>query len=517
MAKALRWYQIDGIKFLQKHNYRAFIADAPGTGKTAQILSAITLDRQKLTPALVIAPASVTGNWGEEMREWAAWAKAFIVDDTKTEIPTDKDVIIISWSLLREREIELQTYGFKLVVADEAHFAKNEEAQRTKAFTNVISTAPHLILMSGTPLINNEEELQTLKSFYNSDNVPMIRRLLEDVAPDVPPKKRAYLHVTLPDHIQREYKRIETEFEDWLVDKLSKEDDLENMDDRVKTAVEMEALIKVGYLRRLVSRGKIKPAADFIARAIRMGEPIVVFCEHQEVIQGIAHKLRKARIHHVIVDGSTPRKKRTEYVRDFRDYKIPVFIASKAAKEGITLTSARNMLFVERWFTSADEEQAEDRIRRLTQAYPTRIWFLHAPKTIDDHIANIVETKRNMVKRAIGAFDVAEDESTVALEMVRSWSKHTLCQPPKGIAFGSEKSLDPLPAPGRVCYFNFAAPKWETNSAVAWCKMLGYHPIKVEPSDKGVRVYNHEPRRFARGTFVVEKIAQDIHAVVGDF
>ena len=56
-----------------------------------------------------------------------------------------------------------------------------------------------------------------------------------------------------------------------------------------------EALVKIGYLRRIVGRGKVDAAVDFVARAVRMGEPVVLFAEHVHVIRAIARKLKKQR------------------------------------------------------------------------------------------------------------------------------------------------------------------------------------------------------------------------------
>ena len=56
----LRPFQREGVDFLREHDYKALLADAPGTGKTIQLLTAVTENRRKLTPTLIIAPSSVT-------------------------------------------------------------------------------------------------------------------------------------------------------------------------------------------------------------------------------------------------------------------------------------------------------------------------------------------------------------------------------------------------------------------------------------------------------------------------
>ena len=84
----------------------------------------------------------------------------------------------------------------------------------------------------------------------------------------------------------------------------------------------------------------------------------------QAVLARLVKALTKQRIRHVVIDGNVSPRDREIAVRAFQAHEVPVFIGTKAAKEGITLTAARHLLFLERYWTSADEEQAEDRIRR---------------------------------------------------------------------------------------------------------------------------------------------------------
>jgi SNF2 family DNA or RNA helicase len=130
----LKTFQQEGVDFLRENDYRALLADAPGTGKTVQILTALANDRRKLTPMLVIAPASVTQNWQDEARVWAPWARTYVISDETTPIPSIRlDIIICSWGLLASRLRRLAKLRPKFLVVDEAHFAKNEEALRSRA------------------------------------------------------------------------------------------------------------------------------------------------------------------------------------------------------------------------------------------------------------------------------------------------------------------------------------------------------------------------------------------------
>src|SRR5690606_15253616 len=63
----------------------------------------------------------------------------------------------------------LPDVGIDAVVVDEAHFAKNPEAQRTRAVRDVVRRARHVVLMSGTPMENRVEEFRTLVDHIRPD------------------------------------------------------------------------------------------------------------------------------------------------------------------------------------------------------------------------------------------------------------------------------------------------------------------------------------------------------------
>jgi hypothetical protein len=201
-------------------------------------------------------------------------------------------------------------------------------------------------------------------------------------------------------------------------------------------------------------------------------------------------------------------------VDDFQSGKVPVFIGTKAGKEGITLHRGRHLLFLERFFTSADEEQAEDRIRRIGQRYATTIWFLHGVGTIDDRLAQIIEAKRRLVDRIVGSADVGESSEEAVLDLISSWGSHIQSTVDPG-TLGQGKSLPALPSPGVVCSLMFGAERWTVASAKVWAVMNGYHAIRVYKAGKVVRVENHSPALFHRGSFQAVPLSDDIQAVLG--
>ena len=197
------------------------------------------------------------------------------------------------------------------------------------------------------------------------------------------------------------------EFGDWLDVYLPKllGDNLA-AEEAAERALSAEPLAKLSYLRRVIGRGKVPAAAAWARQMVRKKEPVVIFGCFNDVMSLLGQALSKLGIAYVRLDGTCSVEQRQAAVDAFQAGQIDVFLGTQAAKEGITLHRARHLMFLERWYTSIAEEQAEDRIRRIGQTRPTTIWYLQGEGTIDERISEIVENKREMVDEAVGIEDI---------------------------------------------------------------------------------------------------------------
>lgn len=506
---------------MKRNRLRALVASAPGTGKTAVAIRAV-VETAGALPALVVCPSSVMRNWAREILQWSPGSRVLIVDDTTSRFPritATNLFVVVSWSLLDARQDDLAAANFQTIIADECHYAKSDETLRHKALGRLTPKARHVLLLSGTPLVNRVEELETLHTFLGRTDPPMLRRLLEDVAPDIPPKSRSFLNVRLPERWAAEYKKADEEFAEWLRIEKAKYLGLGMAEAEVDRILASEAIVKVGYLRRIVGEGKVAAAVDWIDRAVRIGEPVVVFLEHQAVLDRLTKGLTQQRIRYVVLDGSASTRDRQDAVDAFQRNDIPVFIGTRAAKEGITLTAARHLLFLERYWTSADEEQAEDRIRRIGQKHPTTIWFLHATETIDDRIDEIVQNKRVVVRQAIGSPDIDETPNGNVEALIRAWGA-LASQDRTVIPLGEGEPLPPLPPRSNVHAVVFSTARWRHLSALAWLKMHGYaerrlDTIKKVDLDGRFKLVIHPQQVFRKGSFSAVKVCSDVSILVG--
>lgn len=182
-ADKLRPYQRSAVDWLCDRP-KSILADEMGLGKTVEALTVVdeyqqrspsgeitnddgTVVKRVPGPTLIIAPNAVRGVWREHVMEWWAERDPYVqVLDGKNPAKRqsqlndpDATAFIVNWEKLRIMP-ELAKKDWGAIIADEAHRAKNKEAQQTKALFRL--QAPVMLALTGTPVMNHPGELWSL-------------------------------------------------------------------------------------------------------------------------------------------------------------------------------------------------------------------------------------------------------------------------------------------------------------------------------------------------------------------
>ena len=141
----LRDYQKNGYKWMKTlahYGFGGILADDMGLGKTLQsitfILSELPKSVRKGFLRLIVCPSSLTYNWLSEFTKFAPDIQAVVVDGTKRNGRTQKevmdmDVVITSYPLLRKDIKWYEKQDFHTVFFDEAQAFKNPGTQTARA------------------------------------------------------------------------------------------------------------------------------------------------------------------------------------------------------------------------------------------------------------------------------------------------------------------------------------------------------------------------------------------------
>ncbi|KAH7649056.1 hypothetical protein FG379_001645 [Cryptosporidium bovis] len=164
LYNSLRPFQKIGVLTGLKKEGRILIGDEMGLGKTLQALSIITYFKSEW-PVLIICPSSIRFQWYQQALDWLSPAVSksniSLIRTSNDEYNRKCSIIIISYDLITRNEHFRSYFGssFRVVISDESHFLKNSTAKRTQTIVPILHNAKRVILLSGTPALNNPTEL----------------------------------------------------------------------------------------------------------------------------------------------------------------------------------------------------------------------------------------------------------------------------------------------------------------------------------------------------------------------
>ncbi|WFD44803.1 DNA helicase [Malassezia psittaci] len=176
----LKEYQLLGVSWLNLLYHKkisCILADEMGLGKTAQVISFLAhlkLQKNRKGPHLVIVPSSVLENWSREMRRFCPMLKVEVYYGSQAERRelrmelrerTDYDVMLTTYDMATASDDHkfFRKCGFDVCVYDEGHMLKNRRSQKYEKLMKI--SARWRLLLTGTPLQNNLQELISLLSF----------------------------------------------------------------------------------------------------------------------------------------------------------------------------------------------------------------------------------------------------------------------------------------------------------------------------------------------------------------
>lgn len=420
LGGVLEPFQRAGVRYALRQR-RTFLADEQGLGKTIQALAAIEAD--EAFPAVVVCPASLKLNWDREARKWLPHRSVAVLNgrhDRGWGAAAGAEVVILNYDILDAHLARLSSRGIRAGVFDESHYAKEPRAKRTKAalaLADAVAPEGLRLALTGTPILNRPKELvaqlrliDRLDDFGSGARLSRrfsraeqrerlhwhlrahgyVRRLKCDVLSQLPAKR----HVTVPVPLDNdtEYRLAERDVIAWL---RSLPLDLRTLEAKVANALRSEQLARLNYLRRLAARGKVRTALAWIEEFLHSGEALVVFAQHREIQRALCERFAGAA--HILGDDSLPAREDAVTAFQAADGPQLVVCSLQAASQGLTLTRASNVAFLELDWTPARLEQAEDRCHRMGQRDAVTVYSLLAADTIDETMAKLLAHKRGII------------------------------------------------------------------------------------------------------------------------
>ncbi len=111
-------------------------------------------------------------------------------------------------------------------------------------------------------------------------------------------------------------------------------------------------------------------------------------------------------------------QEREEGIDRFKsDDSVTAFVASsRIASEGLTLTEANNVIFLNRWWNPSSNSQARDRVVRIGQERPVTIYNLYCSGTIEERVSEILNEKEGLYSQVLDG--LVDDLSEISKELL---------------------------------------------------------------------------------------------------
>ena len=390
---------------------RAILADQPRVGKTLPTAAAAL----EHLPALIVCPAIAKTVWEAAFNALAPDVTVEVINGKRQAAESQTaQITIINYDVLQHGVTNVDRYS--TLVLDECHRIKNPKAQRTKAAMIAMKQIDRVYALSGTPIPNRPIELWPILHglrIYRGGWFDFAARYAKmwsapwgldtSGASNIPELK----DLMRPHVLRRKKEDVFKDYRDPQVSLITFDlptDKREQAFDADALFASPNALLAFEGLSEIMQEAgirKVAYAADFIDDLLQAGEPVVVFAHHKEVVARLEEALRLHKP--VVIVGDTSRANRDKALKDFQSGETKCIIGNIGAmSEGIDLSAADTIVFVEcTWSTSA-LEQASSRVENINKSgIPPVIYILTIRASLDHTVLAKVLKKLDVVSQII--------------------------------------------------------------------------------------------------------------------
>jgi SWI/SNF-related matrix-associated actin-dependent regulator 1 of chromatin subfamily A len=390
---------------------RAILADQPRVGKTLPTAAAALEN----LPALIVCPAIAKTVWEAAFNALAPDVTVEVINGKRQAAePQTAQITIINYDVLQYGVTNVDRYS--TLVLDECHRIKNPKAQRTKAAMIAMKKIDYVFALSGTIVPNRPIELWPILHglrIYRGGWFDFAARYAKmwsapwgldtSGASNIPELK----DLMRPHVLRRKKEDVFKDYRDPQVSLITFDlptDKREQAFDADALFASPNALLAFEGLSEIMQEAgirKVAYAADFIDDLLQAGDPVVVFAHHKEVVARLGEALRLHKP--VVIVGDTSRANRDKALKDFQSGETKCIIGNIGAmSEGIDLSAADTIVFVEcTWSTSA-LEQASSRVENINKSgIPPVIYILTIRASLDHTVLAKVLKKLDVVNQII--------------------------------------------------------------------------------------------------------------------
>jgi len=489
----LRDYQAEGVSWLLANHINkrsSILADEMGLGKTIQTavyVNSLATKLQSRGPYLIIAPLSTIPHWYREFTGWTelntiiyhgsaqdrehireyefpfecdrpqnvGFNQRYLKNCHKVTAPKWEKtwmvqvVITTPEMMVTDDFSELASVSWDLLVVDEAHRLKNHSSKLANNLRHRDFGFKHTLLLTGTPIQNNMNELWTLMNIIDpikfkdaetfldlygnmrsKDHVDdlhdairpyILRRLKEDVEKSVPPKEETLIEVELT-VLQKQYYRAlyekNVQFLHRNVKKALDGPSISNLAMQLRKCCNHPFLlngVEADVRKNAGENLSSKSEADFLAKASGKlilldkllpklkegGHRVLLFSQFKIMLDILEDYLDLREFKHERIDGSITGKKRQMAIdryqaKESMESSFIMLLSTRAGGVGINLTAADTCIIFDSDWNPQNDIQAQARCHRIGQTKSVKVYRLLSRKTYEMQMFHMSSLKMGL-------------------------------------------------------------------------------------------------------------------------
>eukprot|EP01134_Creolimax_fragrantissima_P006977 CFRG6977T1 len=473
-------YQLEGLNWMvfQWHQKRnCLLADEMGLGKTVQSVAFIHHLGNTLNlpgPFLVIAPLSTIGHWLREFEEWTDMNVIVMKGKSEgrkvlkeTELYRQKidgkldktvfkfQVMITTYEYAMMEGPVLSKIHWTTCVLDEAHRLKNIDCKLQNQLRQFKFL--HQVLLTGTPLQNNLEEVWSLLNYMDTEKFPdlddfikdfgmmqseedvnrlqkllkvyMLRRMKSDVQKNILPKQETIIQVELTS-IQKRYYRAILERNLKVLAQGTTMPSLNNISMELRKCCIHPYLItgcEENVLKEekcdndekmnhalIHASGKMVLVDKLLKKLKAGGHKVLIFSQMTRCLDILSDYLDYASYQYERIDGTTSGEARQQSIDRFSkpgSDKFVFLLSTKAGGMGINLTAADTCIIYDSDWNPQNDVQAQARCHRIGQKSTVQIYRLITHNTYEEEMFKKASMKLGLEKAILGYMNRDKDDN----------------------------------------------------------------------------------------------------------
>ena len=345
---------------------------------------------------------------------------------------------------------ELNQIDFMAVIADEIHRSKDPKSKQTRALWAATGDAKIRFALTGTPIANDVVDLWSILHWISPTDWPSKTKWIDRMIDTMMNAFGGMMVIGVKPHMQDEFyktvnphmrRMLKAKVLPWLPPVMNERRDIE-MSTKQKKAYEQmrdhmiaeieggETVLAPSVLTQMtrllqfassyadvfvsetgeskVTLSEPSCKVDSLMDDIKSGDfgndSVAVCAVSRQLIELLSAEMTKAKIEHGLITGAQSEDQRQQAIDDFQSGRIKwILFTAQAGGVGVTLTTARRLIMLQRPWSLVDHKQALDRVHRIGSEIHDSIVITDyvTEGTVEERVLQVLETKADNFEQIV--------------------------------------------------------------------------------------------------------------------